>query len=240
VFLLPVADIHVHLLDHLKYHPSHPPSMFLLGVDEAGKGPVIGFMFVAGIVIDEERLFEVAGMGVKDSKLLSPERRGTLAGRLVSLAEDHYILEVPPRVIDELRGIMTMNEIMVRSFSQVLRRLKADKAILDAADVNASRFAERVRIVSGTSMEVVAEHQADAKHLVVGAASILAKVRRDRSMRELEASLGRRIGSGYPADPDTIAFLGRWVQEHGELPDFARHTWATALRIKALYSPSEK
>ena len=210
--------------------------MLLLGVDEAGKGPVIGSMFVAGLVIDEEKLFDLVALGVKDSKQLSPERREFMAKKIDRIADDKYILEVSPSIIDELRQVMTMNDIMVRCFSQVLQRLScANRAILDAADVNEARFGERVRKASGKSMAILAEHKADQNHPVVSAASILAKVNRDRSVRVLEQSMNCIIGSGYPGDPKTIEFLGRWVKEHGDLPLCARHTWVTAQRIKASF-----
>lgn len=209
--------------------------MLLLGVDEAGKGPVIGSMFVAGLVIEEDRLFDLAGFGVRDSKLLTPARREILARKILGVATDHYILEVKPQVIDELRQVMTMNEIMVKSFSSVVARLHADRGILDAADVNEQRFADRVKAGSKTGMAILAEHKADARHQVVSAASILAKVRRDASMRELEETMQCKIGSGYPHDPDTLAFLESWVREKRELPACARHSWATAERIKASF-----
>jgi ribonuclease HII len=209
--------------------------MLLLGADEAGKGPVIGSMFVAGLVIEEDRLFDLAGFGVKDSKLLTPAKREILARKVAGIAQDQYILEVKPQVIDELRAVMTMNEIMVRSFSSVVAKLHADRAILDAADVNAERFAERVKAVSKTSMEVRAEHKADQRHQVVSAASILAKVRRDASMRELEDSLHCKIGSGYPHDQDTLNFLSQWIKENRKLPPCARHSWKTAERLKASF-----
>jgi ribonuclease HII len=209
--------------------------MLLLGVDEAGKGPVIGSMFVAGLVIEEEKQFDLAALGVRDSKQVAPLRRERLAKNILSLAKDHYILEVSPWVIDELRQVMTMNEIMVRCHAHVVSRLHADKAILDAADVNEERFAERVRNASSTKMQLVAEHKADQKHQVVSAASILAKVRRDESIRQLEQSLNCTIGSGYPNDPQTIEFRKRWIMEKGGLPPFVRSTWATAQRLKATF-----
>jgi ribonuclease HII len=209
--------------------------MRLLGADEAGKGPVIGSMFVVGVVVDEERLFDLAALGVKDSKLLAPARREQLAARIEKIARDRYVLEVRPEVIDELRQLMTMNEIMVKSFSKVLEKLSADRAILDAADVDPERFARRVKEGSRTGMEVVAEHRADKNHTVVAAASILAKVNRDRSVREIEAAVGKVIGSGYPSDPATIRFLEGWTKEHGDLPPFARKSWKTAERIKARF-----
>lgn len=209
--------------------------MLIMGADEAGKGPVVGSMFVAGLVIDEERLFDLATFGVRDSKQLIPAKREILAKKIRQVATDHYILEVPPKIIDELRLVMTMNDIMVRSFSQVVAKLHADRAILDAADVNAARFAARVKKASETDMELIAEHKADERHRVVSAASILAKVRRDASIRELEARLGCKIGSGYPHDRDTLDFLNSWVKENHELPPCARHSWATAQRIKASF-----
>lgn len=209
--------------------------MLLMGADEAGKGPVIGSMFVAGLVIEEEKLFDLAALGVKDSKMLSPAKRETLARKINYIAVDQYILEVRPEVIDELRLVMTLNEIMVRSFSQVVERLHADRAVLDAADVNAERFARSVRTRSKTSMDLIAEHKADQRHHVVSAASILAKVHRDQSMRQLESAMNCRIGSGYPHDRDTISFLCDWVREKKELPPCARHSWVTAQRIKASF-----
>jgi ribonuclease HII len=216
--------------------------MLLLGVDEAGKGPVLGSMFVAGLVVDEEKLFDLAAMGVRDSKnfreskqVSAHSQRKILAKKITAIAHDQYILEVSPRMIDELRQVMTMNDLMVRCFAQVLQKLQADIAILDAADVNEERFAQRVRTASNTSMNLIAEHKADQRHQVVSAASILAKVRRDESIRELERSHNCKMGSGYPSDPDTIRFLETWVKDKRELPPFARHSWATAKRIKASF-----
>lgn len=208
--------------------------MLLLGIDEAGKGPVIGSMFVAGVVVAEEDLFEFAAIGVRDSKLIHPARREIMEKRILKLAREHYILEVSCQVIDELRQVMTMNEIMVRAHAQVLSKLQADQAMLDASDVKADRFAEKVKAASGTSMEVLAEHKADRNHMVVAAASILAKVRRDRSIRELEASLNCKIGSGYPSDLNTMRFLERWVEVYKELPPCSRKSWATARRVAAV------
>ena len=187
------------------------------------------------VISYKDKLFDLAAMGVRDSKQLLPARREILARKILNIASDHYILEVPPRVIDELRQAITMNDIMVRCFSQVLQHLSADRAILDACDVNAQRFADKVRSTSGTTIEIIAEHKADENHKVVSAASILAKVRRDESIRGLEKSMSCRIGSGYPRDPETIEFLEKWVKDNGDLPQCARHTWAPAQRIKATY-----
>ncbi|MHC1579789.1 MAG: ribonuclease HII [Candidatus Alkanophagales archaeon] len=218
--------------------------MRVVGVDEAGRGPVIGSMFVAGVVYTAalERL------GIKDSKKLSAKRREALAREIERLTEV-YVMEVPPSKIDELRRHMTMNDIAVLYFSAVLRRLRPDVAFVDAADVNPKRFAERLReqlepepepgagagAGAGARVTIIAEHGADEKYVVVGAASIIAKVRRDASMRELERKLGVRIGSGYPADPLTREFLKKVVLreflERKKLPPYVRSSWKTVKKL---------
>lgn len=203
----------------------------IAGIDEAGKGPVLGPMCIAGVLLDKKNLNELARIGVKDSKKLTARRREVLAADIKKLADKYFILEVSPAQIDELRKIMTMNEIMVICFAKVLEELKPDRAFVDAADVNAARFGENVRIKYAGEIDITSEHGADEKYPVVSAASIIAKVQRDALISELEENAGVEIGSGYPADPKTIRFLENWIQEHGSLPDFARGSWETAKRL---------
>jgi len=203
--------------------------MKIAGVDEAGKGPVIGSMFVAGVMIDETSLRRLGNMGVKDSKAISPKRRELLAIRLRKMC-DYCVHEITAAQIDELRRIITMNEIVMKAHAHVLRNLKPDCAYIDASDVDASRFAESVTRESGV-INVVAEHKADKTRPIVSAASIIAKVSRDKWIKELEEKVGQNIGSGYPSDPTTIKFLRGWVSEYGQLPNFTRNSWKTAQDI---------
>jgi ribonuclease HII len=83
---------------------------------------------------------------------------------------------------------------------------------------------------SGISAEVVSEHKADARYAVVGAASIVAKVTRDRIIDELRAEFGE-IGSGYPSDAKTVSFLKEYIREHGVPPTCARKSWQTVTDI---------
>jgi ribonuclease HII len=156
------------------------------GVDEAGKGPVLGPMCVAGVMVEERKLGELALLGVKDSKKLSAKRREELAEDIKKLANKCFILEVSPNRIDELRKVMTMNEIMVLCFSNVLEELRPGHAFLDAADVNEARFGENVRKKYGREIDITSEHKADENYPVVSAASILAKVERDALVKKLE------------------------------------------------------
>jgi ribonuclease HII len=199
-----------------------------IGIDEAGKGPVIGSMFVAG-VSDFEGLEE---LGVKDSKRLSPAKREYLAKRIED-ATDVYVVEMTASEIDEVRRRHTMNEIMVERFSDVIVQFHPDRAIVDAADVKAERFAANLRAnyekAGGGEIEIISEFKADDHYPLVSAASIVAKVHRDRSIRALEANIGAEIGSGYPADPKTVRFLKELLKakELDDVPSYVRKSWKT-------------
>ena len=203
----------------------------IAGIDEAGKGPVLGPMCVAGLLLDEKKLDKLSRIGVRDSKQLSPKRREALDFEIKNLADEYHILEVSPNQIDELRKVMTMNEIMVNCYVKVLEELKPQHAFVDAADVKAKRFGKNIKIKYSGKIDIISEHNADEKYPIVSAASILAKVQRDALIKKIEKMVGIEIGSGYPADPKTIQFLEKWTREHGKLPEFARSSWETSKKM---------
>ncbi|MBC7085957.1 MAG: ribonuclease HII [Methanomethylovorans sp.] len=212
--------------------------MRVAGIDEAGKGPVIGPMCIGGVLTEKEKLSSLKNLGVTDSKKLTPKKREHLAHQIRKYAQKVYILEISPGQIDELRKVMTMNQIMVLGFSRVLEELQPDMAYVDAADVNATRFGEKLKAQyskkypeKARSLAIISEHRADAVYPVVSAASIVAKVRRDELIKELKNKIGIDFGSGYPSDPKTRLFLKNWTREHGALPDFVRHSWKTAENV---------
>jgi len=208
----------------------------IAGIDEAGKGPVLGPMCVAGLLLDDKKLEMLSKIGVRDSKQLTPKRRQILDADIKKLADKYYILEVSPYQIDELRKVMTMNEIMVVCYAKVLEKLKPQHAFVDAADIVATRFGENLRKRYRGEIDITSEHNADKKYPIVGAASILAKVRRDALMKQIGRTIGLEIGSGYPSDPKTISFLENWVKEKGTLPYFARTSWDTSKKILEKYN----
>lgn len=212
--------------------------MMIAGIDEAGKGPVIGPMCVGGVLVEEARINTLKNLGVADSKKLTPKKREMLALQIEKYAYRVFVLEITPMQIDELRKIMSMNEIMVRAFSMVLEELCPDQAYVDAADVNEDRFGKRLLIEYEKKypektglLSVVSKHQADAIYPIVSAASIVAKVRRDSLIEQLKMEIGVDFGSGYPSDPKTKQFLQDWFREHGELPGIVRHSWKTAENV---------
>jgi len=213
----------------------------IAGVDEAGRGPVFGPLIVAcAVSADPDGLKE---LGVRDSKKLTPKARERLAPLIRERLEGHAVVAVEPRDIDRLRGTLSLNRIesdafveaVVRASSAVAGR-KPELLQADAADANASAFARRLREGLAKqspplSMRVVAEHKADARFPVVSAASVLAKVERDRRLEELRAEFGAGIGSGYPSDDTTIRFLREYITANRDLPPFARRSWKPAQRM---------
>ncbi|MDU9375589.1 Ribonuclease HII [Methanocorpusculaceae archaeon Sp1] len=202
--------------------------MSICGVDEAGKGSVLGPMVTAGILVVDSS--ELDGLGLKDSKQLSPSKREELYEIIVGRWKTTAVVK-SSQEIDLRPG--TMNTFTASCHAEVIRRLMPEKAYLDACDVNAARFGTTVKSLSGIpEVEIVSEHKADDKFLIVGAASIVAKVTRDRLIEELSHEFGD-IGSGYPSDPTTIAFLEAYIRRVGTPPSCARRTWKTVDEIIA-------
>lgn len=200
------------------------------GVDEAGKGPVLGSMFAAAVLADPTDVPE----GVADSKDLRPDRREELAASLQDAPSVHVgVAEIPVAAIDDPE--LDMNTLAVRAHTEALEAVPVDghAGLLDAADTDAERFAARVRRRIDATVELDAAHGADASDNLVAAASIVAKVERDAHVAALSRSYGEDLGSGYPSDDVTMAFLADYVDEHGHLPECARESWKTSQRLLA-------
>ncbi|AEH23941.1 ribonuclease HII [Pyrococcus yayanosii] len=205
--------------------------MKVAGIDEAGRGPVLGPLVIVAVVVDEKKMTELEGIGVRDSKALTPKKREKLFERILSMVDDYSIVLVEPPEIDARAG--TMNELEVEKFAQALNSLKVkpDVVYVDSADVRSERFGLALREKLAFDAKVVSEHKADAKYPVVSAASILAKVIRDREIEKLKLEYGD-FGSGYPSDPRTRAFLEDYYRRHGDFPPMVRRTWKTVKEIE--------
>jgi ribonuclease HII len=208
--------------------------MLVGGVDEAGRGCVLGPLAVAGISVDSGRMQELAELGVKDSKLLSPSQRDSLYVEIVKLSKGVSVSRIPPIEIDRYvrRGKKhrRLNYLETIHMARVIDGLGVDEVYVDAPDTNPARFKLELEELLSSKPRVIAEHKADVNYAVVSAASIVAKVERDRDVAELRELHGD-FGSGYPSDPDTIAFLRSWVKRESSRPEFARKSWKTWDRI---------
>ena len=204
--------------------------MDILGIDEAGRGSVLGPMVIAGVVVPEKMEKVLERMGVKDSKRLTPNRRTILSRKLKKMF-DYEIVVISAREIDEMRAEgINLNEIEKNAMESILLKLKPEKAIVDAVDVKAERFQENLRIDTG--LNVIAEHKADDKYIEVSAASIIAKAERDDQIAQINKDFIKSggIGSGYPSDPKTKDFLKNYTYD--EMPDFVRRSWVTVAKMK--------
>ncbi len=206
----------------------------ITGVDEAGRGPCIGPLVVAGVKVEDNS--KLVKNHVRDSKKLTPRRREYLAKKIKKLAIEYEILVIPARDIDDMRKVMTLNEIEVNAFTKVIKKLKPELCYVDSADVDEERF--RKNILNGLIFKttIISKHRADDTYPVVGAASILAKIKRDEEIRnislKLEKKIGIPMGSGYPADPITIRFLRKWIKRYDKFPPDVRHSWKTIKKFK--------
>lgn len=205
----------------------------IAGIDEAGRGPMIGPMVICGVLVDSERLPELVKIGARDSKTLSHSRRLKLKEKIELVAAKIEIRSVSAADIDRLRKRTTLNEIEVKEFASIAKALRPQELYLDAADVKADRFGEKVGNLSGLASKVaviVSEHKADSKYPIVSAASIIAKVERDHVISEYHKKYGD-FGSGYPSDPKTIDFVKNLVRNGKELPPIIRKSWDSVRRI---------
>jgi ribonuclease HII len=215
--------------------------MIHVGADEAGKGPVLGPMVAAAVRADPAALPD----GIDDSKRVTPTRREEIAAAL----RDHDDVAVGVGIVttEEIDDPETdMNSLTVAAQVEAIAAVasKGDTVVVDAGDVSEARFGRRVRegVLEKTDLqiEVVSEHGADESHQIVGAASIVAKVERDRrveAIAEQYADYGP-VGSGYPSDPKTREFLKAYVDETGDVPACARRSWSTCADLLAAQEQS--
>ncbi len=211
--------------------------MEVCGVDEAGRGPVIGPLVVASFSISEDKLNEIESLEVKDSKKLTPKKRKELFLEIINLPGNHYYKVLSPTFLNNEMKRQTLNQIELIAFKEAIIGLKSPikRVICDSCDVDAYRFSHNLKQLLGNkfaSSEVIASHKAEDKYPIVAAASILAKVKRDELLKKIEKDAGVLFGSGYPSDPKTINFLKEYYKINNSFPDFVRTEWKTLDNIK--------
>jgi len=230
--------------------------IIIAGGDEAGRGAVLGPLVVSLVSINEGKVKKLSEIGVRDSKMLSRKRREFLFDDIYSLAEDVRTYAITPEEINNaMRSNISLNELEAIHFARLIDESEANpkKIYLDSPDVVPEKFGIRVSLISNKPLKVngvrrrvesggnaakavarvIAEHKADVKYPVVSAASIIAKVTRDRAIEELEESLGFELGSGYPSDKVTIDMIRRNL-DNEKLLKHVRAEWKTLKLIRQL------
>ncbi len=204
--------------------------MRILGIDEAGRGCVIGPLVMCGYLVDSSNVEKLRKLGVKDSKMLSAAKRESMLKELMVIADDYVVLSVTAEEIDKMRTVSNLNKVEIRRMQQLINALEPDRVILDALESNEKRFLQKIKAGIKTDAEIIAENFADKNYLEVGAASIVAKVHRDGEIKKLHKDHGD-FGSGYSSDPKTITFLKECIKKK-QLPDFVRKSWMTVQWIR--------
>jgi ribonuclease HII len=201
-------------------------ALWVVGIDEAGRGSLVGELMMAAFAIEDSKEPLLKKMGVRDSKELSRGQREELYGELIKMGV-FAVLPIPPKEIDS-ENINRLEERRAGDLLKIIfNRLKGPRAVkaiyIDKFD-ELKELPRRLRDL-GYRGDLVVEPKADSKYAVVSAASIIAKVIRDRRLDVLRLMYGVR-GSGYPADPETVS----WVMEvlnKGLRPPIIRYSWST-------------
>ncbi len=200
----------------------------MVGIDEAGRGSLVGDLFVVAVAVASDRRVELAEAGVRDSKLLSRSRRYELLLKVIECSEAIIVNRITPEEIDR----ENINDLEVRAVERSVRHLKSRG--LNPVRIVIDEIAGREKQVEAVcrkyfpDVEVVMEPGADRDFIEVSAASIVAKTMRDLHIRSLSNIYGE-IGSGYPSDPRTISWLNK-VRSAGHIPRCVRMSWKTVRR----------
>jgi ribonuclease HII len=194
------------------------------GVDEAGRGSIVGPLVVAGIGIRESKIALLYEMGIKDSKALNPKARARLFGEIMKIIDSVCIHKIDPVEVDCSVSLRGLNRLEAKVMASVINTIGADEVYVDCCDVNPQRYREYMECHLTCKPKLHSMHHADAINMVVSAASIIAKITRDEEIQHLRSKYGS-IGSGYPSDERTMCFIRDWVAKNGSAPEFTRKSW---------------
>tara|TARA_Y100000310_G_C20673869_1_gene811753 strand:+ start:440 stop:1081 length:642 start_codon:yes stop_codon:yes gene_type:complete len=199
------------------------------GIDEAGRGPVIGPLVMCGLKTHDKDVLE--NLGVKDSKLLTDAIRRELAPKLKQQCE-WYCVTVSPEEIDAaVLGESNLNWLEAEKVAEILNKLQPKQAVVDCPSPNIEAWGDYVKArVQDKTTHILFEHKADLNHPEVSGASIIAKVTRDDAIAKLKEKVGIDFGNGYPSDPKTKIFLEKYWDKH---PSLFRKSWAPYKKMVA-------
>ncbi|MEW6381687.1 MAG: ribonuclease HII [bacterium] len=202
----------------------------IAGIDEAGRGCLIGPMVLCGVAIEQEREKELWAIGVKDSKQLTPAKRERICELIGQTARSVQMVMVMPQEIDR----ENLNVLSKKKSAELIIRLNPDCIYLDvpARGMGIPKYCQDIRcLVAREGLHICGENKADQNYAVVAAASIVAKVMRDREIKKLQEFYGD-FGSGYPSDPKTRHFARQCLAAGKPLPPLIRTKWATIARFR--------
>ncbi len=206
----------------------------ILGIDDAGRGPLIGPMALAGCLIPKSLEKEFKEIGVRDSKTLTDKKREFLAGEIRKKAISYHVtLSFPERIDEGIKKGVNLNTIEAMEAAEIINKLTENinepvSIIIDCPSTN--REAWRNQVISyihfTDNLHIICEHKADRDYVAVSAASILAKSQRETEVAKIKEKIGEDFGSGYTSDPLTIAFMKNRCKKYKDAGLF-RKSWST-------------
>jgi len=205
--------------------------MLICGIDDAGRGPVIGPMVLVGICIEEKDESKLKALKVRDSKLLTPKKREELYKKILKIAKSYEISVTQPKEIDSTnyQGI-NLNDLEAIKSANIINILSPDKVFIDCPSPNKKAWQNYVyERLKNKDIKLIVDHKAESKFPVVAAASIIAKVTRDAEIEKIKKQVKIDFGTGYPHDEKTIEFLKENLEKY---PEIFRKTWATVKNHK--------
>ncbi|EPA06242.1 ribonuclease HII [Candidatus Nitrosarchaeum limnium BG20] len=203
-------------------------SVQICGVDDAGRGSMLGPLVIAGVSLKKSDVSKLKLLGVKDSKQLTPKLREELYKKIISLVDNYYVAKISPKLIDASVKKHDLNHLEAKYMAKVILKLNPDTSYVDSCDVNPNRFGKEISKLSNNK-KIRSYHHADSRFIVVSAASIIAKVTRDREIMKLRKN--HDLGSGYPSDSKTIDFVKLYYKTNQILPVFVRKSWKPTQKI---------
>ncbi|MFZ0514690.1 MAG: ribonuclease HII [Candidatus Nitrosopolaris sp.] len=205
--------------------PRTADSELIGGVDEAGRGSIIGPLVVAGISIGKNGASQLHNLGIRDSKTLTPLARENFFGNIVQLSNSLCISKIDCHEVDNYVFFNGLNELEAIGMAEVINNIHADRIYVDACDINLERYKNSIKKYLWTPKpSIYCLHHADCLNVVVSAASIVAKIIRDNEVQRIR-KIYHDIGSGYPSDKKTMFFIKKWVTRYKSAPTFVRKSW---------------
>ncbi len=202
--------------------------MQVCGVDDAGRGSLLGPLVIAGVSVKKEKIRKLKSMGIRDSKKLTPSQREKLYKKIIKFVDNYYVAKINPYTIDKSVFKHDLNNLEAKYMAKVILKLKPHISYVDSCDVNPSRFGKKISKLARNN-RVKSYHHADNRFVIVSAASIIAKVNRDRAIKKIQKKYD--IGSGYPSDTKTVEFVKNYLLARNEIPIFLRSSWKTVQAI---------
>jgi ribonuclease HII len=187
-------------------------------------------MALCGVMIEEDREEDLQAIGVKDSKRLTPSKREHLYELIYKTARSVQVILVSPHEIDQ----ENLNVLSKKKSAELITLLDPDCIYLDvpARGKGIQKYCQAIRWLVGKERpEICGENRADQNYAIVAAASIVAKVVRDREISALRQIYGD-FGSGYPSDPKTIHFARQYLAARQPFPPIIRTKWSTVARFR--------